>query len=200
MTTAQLSMLANAPAPEWLAPQLALLTELPPAAREDLWPAIEATLDESISKAQEASLGEFCKRHSLDPLLLGRALKAVRFLYRTAAQTDSPKQKLQADVRALLGEHAAVAEALLTRHFALATARIEAEISTNTLGMQGKVLTGFDWSIATVGASSFGRGLKLPVVTLTLRYVENGASKSITLAALPTLVRRLRDGISSFLE
>lgn len=200
MTTPALSMLGGAPAPEWLAPQLALIAELPPTAQEDLWPAIEATLDEVVSKAQEASLGEFCKRHSTDPLVLGKCLKAIRFLYRTAAQTASPKQKLQADIRALLGERAAVAEALLSRHFAVAAARLEAEISTSTLGIQGKVLTGFDWSISTIGASSFGRGLKLPLVTLTFRYVENGESRSITLSALPTLARRLRDGLSSFLE
>lgn len=193
-------MLGGAPAPEWLASDLALLSELPAGAQAELWPAIEATLEESVSKAQEALLGELCKRHELDPLLLGRCLKAVRFCLRTAAQTASPKAKLLADVRALLGERAVAAEALLGRHYAPAMARLEAEINAKTLSLQGKVLTGLEWSVSTVSASSFGRGLKLPVVTLTLRYQEDGAARSITLSALPTIARRVRDALSSLLQ
>lgn len=196
----RLSMLDGAAGPEWLAEDLATLAELPPSVHEELWTAIELSIVDPMPKVAESFLTELCTRHAIEPALLARALKAIRYMYRAAAQTASPKGKLQDDVRAILGGRAAAAEAILGRHFTPAVARLEGEINQKTLVGHGKVLTDFEWRLATITASTHGRNLKLPVITLTLKYEEEGRSHAITLNALPSVLRRLREMLGGLIH
>jgi hypothetical protein len=195
-----LSMLEGKAAPEWLAGDLAALSELPQAAREELWQVLEPSIAEPMPKSAEALLGEFCARHRVPQATLSRVLRGLRFLYRAAAQTHAPKNKLEDDVRSLLGEGAALALSLVGRFHAPALAVVTGEIHTKTLLAHGKVLTDFEWKVSKVSASTHGRALELPVVTLTLKYQEAGQSKSITLDAIPSTIAKLRDVLGALLR
>lgn len=195
-----LSMLEGKAAPEWLAGDLAALAELPQAAREELWQVLEPAIAEPMPKSAEALLGEFCARHRVPQGTLSRVLRGLRFLYRAAAQTHAPKNKLEDDVRTLLGADAALALSLVSRFHAPALAVVTGEIHTKTLLAHGKVLTDFEWKISKVSASTYGRALELPVVTLTLKYQEAGQSKSISLDAIPSTIAKLRDVLGALLR
>ncbi len=195
-----LSMLDGKAAPEWLAGDLAALSELPQAAREELWQVLEPAIAEPMPKSAEALLGEFCARHRVPQATLSRVLRGLRFLYRAAAQTASPKSKLEDDLRSLLGEQAALALSLVGRYHAPALAVLSGEIHTKTLLAHGKVLTDFEWKVSKVSASTHGRGLELPVVTLTLKYQEDGQQRSITLEAIPSTIAKLRDVLGALLR
>ncbi len=196
----KLSMLEGREGPEWLSSDLAQLAELPAAARDELWPIVEPAIAEPMPVAAEARLSEFCARHRIPAAVLSRSLRAVRFLYRTAAQTGSPKNKLEDDVKALLGDGAAIPLALVGRFHAPAMATLSSEIHTKTLLGHGKVLTDFEWRLSRVTTSTHGRGLELPVVTLTLKYQEGGKAKTITFDAVPSVLKSLRNVLDGLLH
>ncbi|MFO0554697.1 MAG: COMM domain-containing protein [Polyangiaceae bacterium] len=192
----KLACLGGVEAPDWLGPDLQCIARLPDSARAELWTALEAALPDPMRPEAEAKLDEFQSRHGGDASMLVRALKAARVLYREAARRDLDKAKLMADVRSLGGEHAAVLESVLGKYHAPAASFVRSELYAKTLAGHGKILTDLEWRTEIVASSNHGANLKLPLVTLTLHYEENGARQAITLTALPSLVQQLRDALT----
>lgn len=166
----------------------------------ELWTVLELALPEPLSPSVDKAVDAFCAAHAVPQPVVARSLRTLRLLLRAAARTNTPKATLLADVRAAGGGSGVeVAETIVGRYYAPALAKLESEIATRTLAGHGKLLTDFEWRLETVTASSQGRGLKLPLVTLTFRYDEGGQHHSITLQTVPTVARKLRDALSAFL-
>lgn len=194
-----LAVLDNAPAPEFLKDELAQLASLPESAIAELWTVLEIALPEPLSPSVNEAVDAFCAAHSVPQPVVARSLRTLRFLLRAAARTNTPKATLLADVRAVAGAGVDVAETIVGRYYAPAMAKLESEIATRTLAGHGKLLTDFEWRLETITASSQGRGLKVPLVTLTFRYDEGGQHHALTLQTVPSVARKLRDALSSFL-
>lgn len=192
-------MLDNAPAPDFLKDDLAQLASLPDAAVAELWTVLEVALPEPLCASVDKAVDAFCAAHSVPQPVVARSLRTLRFLLRAAARTNAPKATLLVDVRATGGAGVEAAEAIVGRYYAPAMAKLESEIATRTLAGHGKLLTDFEWRLETITASSQGRGLKVPLVTLTFRYDEGGQHHSMTLQTVPSVARKLRDALSSFL-
>lgn len=89
---------------------------------------------------------------------------------------------------------------MLGRFYAPAMAALSSEINTRTLLSHGRVLTDFDWRVSRVTSSNIGRGLELPIITLTLKYQEAGESKAMTFDAIPSVLHKLRQAIEGLLK
>ncbi|HTJ81727.1 MAG TPA: hypothetical protein VL400_08370 [Polyangiaceae bacterium] len=200
MTHAGLACLDGLEAPPGLAADLVCLAELPAPAKEAFAPVLDLVLADVVQPGTEARLAALAEERGADPVALTRAAMAARLLLRAAARTDVGLEQLEADVRGLVPGAAEAVLAVLGRSFEPAKARIQSELLARTVKDHGKVLADFDWRLETITQSSHGRGFRLPLVTLTLRYEENGRQEAITLHVLPTVLKKLRAVLGRLVE
>ncbi|MGK4004052.1 COMM domain-containing protein [Sorangium sp. So ce1036] len=188
-----LRCLGGGPPPPELAADLRRLLELSPGARQRLWEALGPSLGEPVPAAVERLLDAFCRRHDVGSEALARVLKACRFLVREASKRDLDRAALAADLAALApGEGGDVIQAILLAGYDQARALVRRELVRSALLDHGRLLTGVDWRVDTIAASSRGASIQAPVVLLTLTYQEGGQSTRLTLQATPDLLRELQ--------
>lgn len=157
---------------------------------------VEAILPDPVPTRARAVVEAYGREHGVEPDEVGRVASAVRALLRFATRTDISMDALRADVRTLAADRAEAVLDVVGPLFEPLRARIQAELAAKTVTGHGKVLTDFEWRLETISASSVARGLRVPLVTLTLRYEEAGATKTVTLHALPTILKRLKDALA----
>lgn len=189
----ELGCLDGAKAPPGLGPDLCTLADLPDRALHDFGRVIDVTIGDPVPAAADRVIEAFAKEHGVEPSQVARAASAVRALYRAAARVDLSVEGLKADFRALTGDRAEALISLVVSGYEPSRVRIQRELLAKTVAAHGKVLTDVEWRIETVNESSFGRGFRLPLITITLRYQEDGKSSSVTLHALPTVLKKLKD-------
>lgn len=193
---AGLHCLDGAAAPSGLAEDLRAIASFPPVVRTSLWSAVEPILADPVPPGGAAALDGAARASGVDVAAFAAAASALRGLYRFASKVDLPAERLAEDVATLLGKRDPSLEALVLSTYELARRRVQAELGQKTFAAHGKTLVDVDWRLELVTHSTFARGLKLPIVTLTLHYDERGQRSSVTLHALPTVLRKVRDALN----
>ncbi len=196
-TEISLACLGGAPAPPELAADLQALAELPEAAQKSIWRAVEPILPDPVPQSATSLLESLASELAVSPRDLARVASAIRALYRFATKTDITPADLEADVRALCGDRAERVVPIVMASAELARARIQPELLQKSVAAHGKVLLDADWRLDIVTSSNLARGFKLPLVTLTLHYEEHGKRSAITLQVLPSILRRLKETLST---
>ena len=194
-----LACLEGAPAPPELARDLKSIGALQGDVQAGLWKAVEAVLVDPPPADAGAIIEAHAQRLGVEPAQLSRAASSMRAVYRFAAALDLPREVLGDDLAKLSGNDPVVSTLVLS-NYELARQRIHAELAHKTLMDHGKVLTDVSWRLNMVTQSNHGRGLRLPVVTLTLQYQEQGQKRSITLEVLPSILRKLKETVAAIVS
>ena len=187
----KLHCLGGISAPVEIVGDLRKLLDLPPRARQTLWEVLGMCLGAKIPPEAEARLTEFCKTHGADEGALGAAIKACRFLLRSAASLDLSRAVFAEDLANLSGEGQELSELLLAG-YDRAKNLIRVEILQGALADHGKLCEGIDWRVDYLTSSNRGEKLRIPVAMLTLRYREGSRSDRITVQFLPDAIKDLR--------
>jgi hypothetical protein len=180
----------RSPSPEIVADLLQVLA-LPAPAQERLWDVLGPSLFDPIPREVEARIGAFVRAYGAASEPLTRALRASRVLIREAAARNLGRDKLAEDLVAVAGGAPDLARIVLA-DYERGKADVQLEAARRTVAEHGKVLESFKWRLDVLSASDRGRGLKLPVVTLTLHYREGDRTDSLTVQVLPDLLKQLR--------
>jgi hypothetical protein len=187
----KLHCLGGISAPAEIVGDLRKLLDLPPAARQTLWQVLGLCLGAQIPAAAESRLTEFCRTHGADEGALAAAVKACRFLLRSAVSLDLSRAVFAEDLASLVGNGREISELLLAGYDS-AKSLIRAEILQGALADHGKLCEGIDWRVDYLTSSNRGEKLRIPVAMLTLRYREGSRSDRITLQFLPDAIKDLQ--------
>lgn len=139
----------------------------------------------------DARIVRMCRRLDLAPETIAPPLKASRFLLRSAAKNNVTPPALAADLVTLCGDGEALAPVLVPIYQKV-FADLRKDAVRAALANHGRVLAGVEWRVDTIGSTSQGRELGIPVALLTLHYHDGGKVERITLQALPEQVAELR--------
>jgi COMM domain len=187
----KLHCLGGVSAPIEIVGDLRKLLDLPPLARQTLWDVLGPCLGAQIPPSAEARLTEFCRVHDANEGALAAAIKACRFLLRSAVSLDLSRAVFAEDLASLAGSNKEISEILLAGYDS-AKALIRAEILQGALADHGKLCEAIDWRVDYLASSNRGEKLRIPVAMLTLRYREGSRSDRITLQFLPDAIKDLR--------
>src|SRR5436190_19336762 len=78
----KLHVLGGQAPPPAIVADVTALRDLPGGAQAAIWRALGPSLDEPVTPNAEQSLEAFAKEFALDPTLLARAIRSLRFLIR----------------------------------------------------------------------------------------------------------------------
>jgi hypothetical protein len=194
--TVPLHCLDGEKAPEAIVGDLRLVASLPDAARAQFWDALGPALAEPVPDSVETTLDTFARKYDLNPNLLGRALKASRFLVREASGRGLDRSRLEEDIHRICGgalspEAAIVAPVLLSRYES-ARSSLGAKAFRATVADHGDVLHSVEWRVDAVLASSHGDAGGGRIGILTLGYGHGQDEKQLTLHLTPDKLEELR--------
>ena len=186
------------PAPDELLPALRGLCTLSATVRAELGALLGPCLEPLPEEQLDNRIGRICRRHELDPRVLGPGFKAAVLLFRTAVAVACTPAELGQDLRALdalegASGDGATLESLLLPVFEEAYPAMRMQIVRDSIAAHGRVLTGVEWRIDTLGASNRGRKLEVPVALMTFAYQEGTRSERFTVQMLPDAVAQLRE-------
>lgn len=184
-------------APPGLEEDVRLIQTLSGPARTSLWAAVERILSEALPPNASDLLTAAAREAGVAPAAYATAASAMRAIYRFSATLDLHPDRVAEDVSTLLGEPDPSMETLFTSTYELARRRVQAELAQKTFDAHGKTLVDVDWRLSIVTHSKYGRGFKLPIITLTITYEERGVRSSLTLNTLPTVLKKVRDTLSA---
>ncbi len=185
-------------APEGMAERLCGLERLPSSARDNLEALLLPNLEQLPEDQLDNRIARLCRRNELEVESAGSAIKAVVFLFRAAAAFAIEPEDLASDIQALGGSPALVE--LLLPLYLKAVPDLRREIAQTTIATHGAVLVGIEWRIDTLGASSRGRKLNLPVALMTFQFQEGGEVRTKTFQMLPDMVNSLREVCGELLD
>jgi hypothetical protein len=183
--------LGGGEAPPDLGADLLRLVRLPAEALQKLWQVLGPSLVEPIAPETEQLLDMFCAAYKVDEDDLGRAIRACRFVIREAAQRDVPAGAVAEDLHRLCPGAPLVKELVLAG-YEPAKERIRHEIVKAAVADHGKLLVGIKWRMDAIHASERGAKLGMPVVLLTLHYLEGPEAGRVTLQVLPDMMGELK--------
>jgi hypothetical protein len=194
--TVPLFCLDGEKAPEAIVADLRLLATLPEAARARFWDALGPTLAEPVPESAESILDAFARTHNVHPNVLGRALKASRFLIRESAARGLDRSRFEEDIVKLCGgamspEAALIGPILLSRYEA-ARASLGAAAFRETVADHGYALRSVEWRVDSVLASSRGDTGAARIAVLTLGYGQGPEDEHLTLHVTPDKLEELR--------
>ena len=187
----RLYALGGGDAPPELGADLGALLRLPAEALQKIWQVLAPSLAEPVSKETEQLLDIFSSAYHADEDVLGRAIRACRFLIREAAQRDVPAAALADDLDRLCPDDPLVKEIVLAG-YEPARERLRREIVQAAVADHGKLLVGVQWRMDTIEASERGAKLRVPVAMLTLHYREGAERGRVTLQVLPDTMGELK--------
>lgn len=194
--TVSLFCLDGEKAPEAIVADLRLLATLPEAARARFWDALAPALAEPVPDSVESTFDAFARTHDVHPNVLGRALKASRFLVREASARGLDRSRFEEDIVRLCGgavspEAVIIAPLLLSRYDA-ARASLANLAFRQTASDHGYVLRSVEWRLDSVLASSRGHAGGGRIAVLTLGYGQGQDEKHLTLQVTPDKLEELR--------
>ena len=177
-------------APPELAKGIEVMTRLTAPHRERFVELLESTRERMPDDQLDNRIGRLCRRHELPLDLLGPSIKVARFLFRQAAIYDVGADALAEDLAALGGS--ALTDWLLGLYESCKP-KLRSEIAQAALLAHGRVLTGVEWRMDTIGSTNLGRNINLPVAVLTLAYRDGERTERVSLQLIPDMVRGLRN-------
>lgn len=167
------------------------LATLPARAHEHLAEMIATRIDAMPEDQRDARLARICRKEELDLAAARPAIIGLTSLFRSAAATDVDRDALEGDL-VRLGLRSPLLEIVLGL-YAERVGPMREELVRATIAAHGAVLTGAEWRIDTLGSSSRGRGLDVPVALVTFQYQDGRESKRLTVQMLPEAVHGLRE-------
>ncbi|MBW2524030.1 MAG: hypothetical protein JRI23_07640 [Deltaproteobacteria bacterium] len=185
-----LHCLDGKPAPADLGPSLGKLLALPDGLSSKLDEILRPCLEAMPEDQLDARIARLCRRQDLQPDQIGPGLKAAVFLFRRAAVFDVAAEDMEQDIRAVGGGQQLVE--LLRPLYEQVFPELRREIALATIAAHGKVLTNVEWRMDTLGSSSRGRKINIPVALVTLHYQDGAKADHITLQLMPDAVAGLR--------
>ncbi len=178
------------PAPAELGPALAYIRQLPESAQEHFDQLLLPTLGAEPEDQLDSRLSRMARHHELDLETLAPAVKAARLVLRQAAAYNLTAEQVSQDVQALTSD-TPLAQLLATLYEGVLL-ELRREIARVTLAAHGRVLTGVEWRIDTIGSGDRGRALDMPVALMTFQYQDGETNGRITLQMVPEMVEQLR--------
>ena len=194
-----LQSLRGKPAPDDLAPSLAVAGELSAEIINDFDSLLVPHLETLAEDQLDNRIVRLCRRRELDPHQMARIIKASRFLFRHGAANNTTAEQLEADLRLLCPGLSGFSEKLVATYTRVIP-DLRKEILVNALQAHGNVLSGIEWRIDTIGSSNMGLELNTPVALLTMHYQDRRQTGSFTIQLLPEMVSQLRDLCSELLN
>jgi len=183
-------------APEAIVADLRLIAALPDAARTRFWEALGPALPEPVPDSVENILDAFARAHDVHPNILGRALKASRFLVREASARGLDRSRFEEDIVRLCGgalsPEAAIITPLLLSRYESARVSLGSIAFRETVADHGAVLRSVEWRLDGVLASSRGDAGGARIAVLTLGYGQGSEEKHLTLQITPDKLEELR--------
>lgn len=177
--------------PPSLPGDLRRLAGMAPEALAHFWHALGPCLSDPTSEETAKTLDVFCAAYRVEEDDLARAIKACRYLVEGGARFDLPADRLADDIDVLCPESPEIKTLLLAGYEPI-KAELRRAILASALSDHGKLLTGVQWRVDVVDSSERGARLGVPVVMLTLHYLEGAERRRITLQALPDMVGQLK--------
>jgi len=194
--TVALICLDGEKAPAAIADDLRLVASLSAAARGRFWDALGPALPEPVPDSVETSLDAFSRAYEVHPNVLGRMLKASRFLVREASARNLDRAQFEEDIVRLCGgamsPEAAIVAPILLSHYDAARASLGAVAFRETVADHGDVLRSVEWRLDAVLASSRGHTGGTRMAVLTLGYGRGPEEKRLTLHVTPDKLEELR--------
>ncbi|MFO0546854.1 MAG: hypothetical protein U0271_00635 [Polyangiaceae bacterium] len=172
-----LNVLGGASAPESISNDLAAVAELSPSARATLWRALGPSLDEPVTPAAEQALEAFAKEHALEQQLLGRAIRALRFLVREGVRRGLDANAVAADAGALAGADGA-AKAIVLAGYERARGYLTARAAARAVRAHDDTLASVDWRLDRVVAAPEADRIEADVAVLALEIDRADGSRS----------------------
>ncbi len=167
----RLHCLGGNPLPDVLLEQWRQFEALPDAARKSIWrlltPLLLSGPGEEVTKVSLS----FCKEFKTAPQHLEAAAGACYFLVTQAAKYALPEAEFEKDLVAISAESRPGVGPLMSE-FSESCDFLRTRILEGSLLDHGKVFTGLDWRLDTVGASDRGLLIDTPVALLTLRHQQ----------------------------
>lgn len=167
------------------------LAALPRRAFEHLPEMVATRLDALADDQRDARLARICRKEELDLQQTRPAVVALASVFRAAAATNVDRGALEGDL-VRLGLRSPLVELVLAL-YEECVGPLREEIVRATIAAHGPVLTGAEWRIDTVGSSSRGRQLDVPIALVTFQYQDGRESKRLTVQMLPEAVHGLRE-------
>jgi hypothetical protein len=194
--TVPLICLDGEKAPEAIVADLRLVASLPETARLRFWDALGPALAEPVPDSVETALDAFARAHDVHPSVLGRTLKASRFLVREACARNLDRPQFEEDIVRLCGgamsPDATVVVPILLSRYDAARASLGAVAFRETMADHGHVLRSVEWRLDSVLASSRGNTGGARLAVLTLGYGQGNEDKQLTLHITPDKLEELR--------
>jgi hypothetical protein len=179
--------------PDDLGADLVQLLQLPAQAREHFWEVLGAYLRPRLDERAQTTIVGFCTEHELTSEEIAPAIRATRFLFQEAARANLDSEAFGRDVADVSGEENAPAlVGLLRPWFEDLRPRLRRELAERSIADHGKVVTGTDWRVDTIGGSNHAMGLNTPVAIVTFSYREGGQAGRVTLHLPPDQLEQLR--------
>lgn len=190
-----LHCLGGEKAPDAIVADLRLVASLPEAARARFWEALGPALAEPVPDSIETTLDSFTRAYDVHPNVLGRALKASRFLVREAAARGLDAARFEEDIAHLCGgsmtpEAVIIAPLLLSRYDG-ARKSLGAVAFRETVADHGYSLRSLEWRIDSVLASSRGQTGGERIAWVTFGYGQGTEEKTLTLQLTPDKLEEL---------
>ncbi|MBW2525280.1 MAG: hypothetical protein JRI23_13935 [Deltaproteobacteria bacterium] len=185
-----LHCLDGEPAPPDLGESLRRLLHLPAELQPKLPEILRPSLEPMAPDQLDSRIARLCRRFELQPEQIGPGVKAAVFLFRQGAVFDVDAAELEEDLRAVIGKQQVVD--LLLPIYREVFPELRREIAMATITAHGKVLTNVEWRLDTLGSSSRGRKINIPVALVTLQYQDGPEARQITLQMMPDAVAGLR--------
>ncbi len=190
-----LHCLGGHPAPESIVVAWRVFESLPEAARNKIWDVLAPFVVNGPGQEVAEISSTWCQTHGVVLRNLEQAIEACHFFLTQAARLNLPEPAIREDIEAISREGQPGLKALLA-HFAEMNGFVRQRILEGSLLDHGKVFTGLDWRIDTIGASDRGLGLDVPVALLTLRHQEGCDDTAVkgktSLYLTPEAVSKLR--------
>ena len=181
--------LGGAAAPADLAPSLNACADLDEEATAKLPQVVAACLEALPEDQLKNRVDRHCRQLQLDAGKVMQTVLGARFMLHAGAETNTTPEDLGKDLNAV---GAASATAWLVPLYREVVGALRTDIARSAITSHGRVLTGVEWRVDTVGASNRGRDLNLPVALVTMHYVDGTQEGRITLQMLPDMVNELR--------
>ncbi len=184
--------LGGTPPPAGLAAALDSAASLPIKAQAKLAGLLAPLLSALPDDQLDNRIIRLCGQEQLDAKQLAPPLKAARFLFLHAARQNLDADALAEDIGGLCSAAPLIIQLLLPCYVAALPVMRE-EMIAASLQAHGRVLANVEWRIDTIGSSSRGRQLNVPVAMVTFHYQDREQPGSFTIQMLPSMVEELRN-------
>ena len=195
----RLGTLGGAYAPDGLGADLGTLLVVPEALQQELWNLIEPYLGDKLDDRAQSRIAQLARRHEVAPEELVKLARACRFLFRRAAETELPVDRLAIDLEALCGDDPRVAQLLLPL-YAKALPLLRRRMLYGSVADHGNLATQVDWRLDKILSSQRAGKVDTAVALMTFSYRAGNTDERITLHMLPDLVEQLHRATSRILE